>query len=311
MLCYRDRFRHAGLRFRQATLWQDEAPKAPAVNAGSALLNAQEITLTSAALDPSVVVPREEVDVTPVATPAAPLAEPDLSSEPLNQICEVTADARAVAAAMVSYSMNAPCLENERVTLHHREMVFSALTETDGRLNLMIPALDLDAVIFAAFASSDGAVTKIKVEELTDFDRVVLEWKGVTGFGIHAREYGVDYGISGHVWSEAAGSIAAAVTGSGGFMTPLGNENVGDRLTAQVYTFSTLAAVQTGIVDLSVEAEVTMASFGLEIEARTIQIMHGEPIQSRALTLSVPECDTIDSFLLLNNLLQDLKVAGS
>lgn len=281
------------------------------VIASSALLNVKEITLTSAAFETSVVAPQQEMAVTPVSTPAIPLPEPDVASETLDPDCDVAAEARAVAGAIISFSLSAPCLANERLTLHHSGMIFSALTSGIGKLEVLIPALEENALIVAAFPNGDGAVARTTVDELADFDRVVLQWKGDTGFGLHAREYGAEYGAAGHIWSGASGDVAAAVTGSGGFITPLGDKNVADGLMAEVYTFPTMAAIRSGIIDLSVEAEVTQANCGMEIEAKAIQVKRGEAVKSRALTLSVPECDATDSFLVLNNLLQDLKVAGS
>ena len=61
---------------------------------------------------------------------------------------------------------------------------------------------------------------------------------------------------------------------------------------------------------LSVETEVSQANCGLEIEAQSLEVGTQGTVKTQNLTLAVPECDAIGDFLVLNNLLQDLKVAA-
>jgi hypothetical protein len=60
---------------------------------------------------------------------------------------------------------------------------------------------------------------------------------------------------------------------------------------------------------LSVEAEVSELNCGQEIEAQSLQVGSDGKLKTRNLTLAVPDCDAIGNFLVLNNLLEDLKVA--
>ncbi|MGC1494996.1 MAG: hypothetical protein WA790_04240 [Sulfitobacter sp.] len=281
-------------------------------DAGNTLLDVQEITLTSAEFDTSLDVPVPSVDsqVTTVSAPTSILPEPDLPGPAVaTPACEIVASARAVAAAMVNLSMTASCLPGERVTVHHNGMIFTETTSDTGNLDITVPALAQDAVFIVAFSNGDGAVAQTKVEELVDFDRVVLQWKGQTGFEIHAREFGADYGARGHVWAGDPGDIAAAVTGNSGLIMQMGDTNVPDALFAEVYSFPKAATSQNGDIALSVEAEVNKANCGLEIEAQSLEVGADGQVKTQNLTLSVPECDAIGNFLVLNNLLQDLKVA--
>jgi hypothetical protein len=61
---------------------------------------------------------------------------------------------------------------------------------------------------------------------------------------------------------------------------------------------------------MSVEAEITATNCGLEIEAQSLELLGDESIKTQNLTLDVPECDAIGGFLVLNNLLADLKIAA-
>jgi len=223
---------------------------------------------------------------------------------------DITSNARPVAAAMVNLTLSAPCLPNERVTVHHAGLIFNQTTDLEGALDITVPALTQDAIFIVAFTNGEGAVAQTTVEELADFDRVALQWKGNTGFELHALEFGADYDTEGHVWAGASRDMSYAVTGKGGYLSQLGDRNVPDGLLAEVYTFPTGAAQTSGAIDLSVETVVATNNCGLEIEARTLQANSGKDITSRDLTLSVPDCDAAGNFLVLNNLLEDLKVAS-
>ena len=280
------------------------------------VLSVEGITLTSAEFDDPIELPAIDAGITTAAAPHSQLpdhhfdnAEPETAAATPEPSCEIESHARAVAAAMVSLSMSAPCYPNERVTVHHNGMVFTQVTDAGGAIDLTVPALAREAVFVIAFSNGEGAVTQTEVEDLHEFDRVVLQWKGQTGFEIHAREYGADYGDPGHVWSGAPRDLATAAAGAGGFLTRYGDADAPEALLAEVYTFPSAMAQQTGGVALSVETEVNASNCGLEIEAQTMQLMQGGMLDQRDLTLAVPDCDAVGSFLVLNNLLQDLKVA--
>lgn len=302
-------------------------------NAEASVLDVEEIILTSADIVDEAMTPKAEETatlavvqdtVTPYvpSAPSAPVAKPvsfeedTLTAPPAAEFeavpepaCEITANARTVAAAMVNLTVSASCLPNERVTVHHSGMLFTQITDASGAFDITIPALAEEAVFVVAFTDGEGAVAQTTVEELADFDRVALQWRGDAGFELHAREFGADYESDGHVWSGATRDMTYAVTGQGGFISRLGASDVPDGLLAEVYTFPAKATQNGGDVALSVEAEVGRNNCGSEIEAQTLQTFSGKDITSRDLTLSVPDCDAAGNFLVLNNLFEDLRVA--
>jgi hypothetical protein len=313
-------------------------------NADAAVLDVEEIILTAADLvqDTSAAVPEEAVVLAAGQGDIAPVTDDVLANENIAQSdeqpviqtaasmdvmqppvpqtqaqivpapeCQITANARPIAAAMVNLTLSASCLPGERVTVHHAGMLFNQITDASGSFNITVPALTKDAVFVVAFSDGEGAVAQTTVDEIVDFDRVALQWKGDTGFGLHALEFGADYGGTGHVWSGATRDMSYAVTGEGGYISRLGDSSVPDGLLAEVYTFPARTAQVSGDVALSVETEVASNNCGLEIEAQTLQTISGKDITSRDLTLSVPDCDAAGNFLVLNNLFEDLKVASN
>ena len=179
----------------------------------------------------------------------------------------------------------------------------------DGTLKTTLPALDENALVIFAFSNGDGAVTQVQFPDLDQYSRTVIQWKGDAGFEMHAREFGASYGDPGHVWKDAPRD-PNAIDSALGFLTRLGNSDVPEGLMAEMYSFLKRMSKQTGIVDLSIEVEVTALICGLEIEAQSLEVITGD-LKMRDLSLSVPDCDTKGTFLVLNNLVEDLKVASN
>lgn len=62
---------------------------------------------------------------------------------------------------------------------------------------------------------------------------------------------------------------------------------------------------------LSIEAEVTAGNCGQDISAQAIELRRDGTLRTRELSLAVPDCDGVGDFLVLNNLLDDLKIAAN
>ncbi|MEM6938611.1 MAG: hypothetical protein AAF943_10355 [Pseudomonadota bacterium] len=223
--------------------------------------------------------------------------------------CAISVQTTLERAAMVHLEISAPCLPNEKLTVHHNGMMFSEVMSERGTLSLDVPALAEEAVFIVAFPSGEGAMASLPVHTLQNYDRAVLQWPGHTGFELHAREFGAGYGDVGHRWAGQAGDLEAVTKGESGILTRHGNSTLDDPLMAEVYTFPKNVDGRSGEVLLTVEAEVTQENCGLEVEAQSLEMQADGQIRSRTLLLPVPGCDSIGSFLVLNNLLQDLKVA--
>ena len=245
--------------------------------------------------------------VKPVAGAVIP-AEPTQTA-PANSDCTVIAKAVPAAMASIDLDVSAPCYGGERVTVHHKGMMFTDVTDANGGLSLTVPVLSEKAVFIIAFANGKGAVTQAHVPSLADYDRIVLQWSGNNGFQIHAREFGAAYGEEGHIWSGSA--IDANGASGHGIVVRLGFEDTIEPQMAEVYTFPSGTTSRKGAVALSIEAEVTKANCDRDIAAQSLELRSGSELRTRDLTLSVPNCGAVGDFLVLNNLVEDLKIASN
>lgn len=284
-----------------------EAATAPAAEAPLAL---QQIELTSS----PVSTPSTETGVAaqPAILPAqaeAPAGAPG-DTAPATADCPLTLTAEAAAAAMVTLSLDAPCYKDERVAIHHEGMVFTELTDDAGKLTVSVPALAEFAIFVAVFQDGEGASADVEVSSLSFYDRSVLQWQGDEGLELHALEYGAGYDDAGHVWAGAPRDYTVAATGEGGFMTLLGNPDLPQARMAQVYSFPFGIARKPGTVDLSVEAQVTAANCGKDVSGQVITVSEGQFGVFHDLNVTMPGCDATGDYLLLKNLLDDLKIAA-
>lgn len=238
---------------------------------------------------------------------SAPVSSKD--HEKADPSCVAGLVARPMAAAMVDLTLTAPCQAKTRVTLHHHGMMITEQMDEEGRLSVQLPALSQTAVFMAAFDSGLTALAKTTITSLDVYDRVVVQWQGPGEMQIHALEFGADYGDEGHVWANAPRSIEQAALGKGGFMTQHGRAMPDQDLRAQVYTFPSGTAARVGDVILTVETEVTPQTCNRRMEGQALQITGGGALSVKDLTIDIPGCNAAGDILVLNNLLQDLKIA--
>lgn len=256
----------------------------------------------------------------PEALPDEPVTLAALDDQPINDIlpreepapsfaCETKAVALTSAAAMVDLVIDAACHANEGFTVHHNGMMVSGMTDQDGLASMMLPALSEKAVYIVTFSSGGTVVANAEVTSVQDYDRAIVQWSAYDGLQVHALEFGAGYNEPGHIWSGATGEKADAVMGKGGFVMQIGETTPLTTHMVEVYTFPSGTAVSEGTVELSLEAVVTEANCGRDLEAQVLQKSGTEPMRARDLTLAMPDCDAIDDFLVLKNMFDDLNIA--
>jgi hypothetical protein len=157
--------------------------------------------------------------------------------------------------------------------------------------------------------TSDSALAL--VPDLGDYYRVGLQWNEDRQLELHALEFGASYGEPGHIWLNNAGSVDRALSGEGGFVVQIGETGVENPMMAQIYSFPRDTLEETGNVRLSIEAPVTEANCGQDTQARTLELDEDGTVAVIELTFTLPGCDAVGDYLLLQNLLQDLRVASN
>lgn len=240
----------------------------------------------------------------------APAPAPETDQVLVVDSCTVDLTGENRAAAMVALRLVAPCQPDARVTFRHEGMVFSALTDAEGKVEVTVPALSMTASFLAMLEDGNGAAVELEVDTLGFYDRSVVQWQGNAGIELHAFEYGAAWEEDGHVWSGAPRDAVIAARGEGGFLSRLGDATLEDGHVAEVYTFPTGTAKTAGDISLTVEIEVTDLNCGQALKADVIEVTDALPGKPAELTLTVPGCEAVGDFIQLKNLVQDLKIAA-
>lgn len=234
---------------------------------------------------------------------------PQPEAEVAVQGCQIDMTGEARAAAMVALHLSAPCNPGARVDFSHEGMVFSALTDAKGQIDVIVPALSETASFLAMLDVGNGAAVEVSVNTLGFYDRSVVMWTGDAGVELHALEFGAVWDSEGHVWSGAPRDATVAALGEGGFITRLGDVGLDNGQMAEIYTFPTGTARVGGDIALSVEVEVTEVNCGRDLSARILRVEEARAAKPGDLTLAMPGCDAVGDFIQLKNPVPDLKIA--
>lgn len=245
---------------------------------------------------------------------APSLPTPDLNNVQRNEFglsCGAMLTASGTDAAMMSVTLTAPCRGGQTFTLRHGDLVYSDKLSDLGTYMADVPALLAEASVKVTFQDGSSSTADAHVPMAESIERVALVSQGRSGLQIHALEFGADYEDAGHVWSGQSRDPASAAKAGGGFVTVLGDPRIEDGYRAEVYTFPANTRNRQGVVRLSIETEVTAYNCNTEIQGQTLQRQANGTIKPVTLTLALPACDAIGEFLVLKNLLRDLRIASN
>ena len=223
--------------------------------------------------------------------------------------CKVTLTALPSVGAMVSLELNAPCYQNQRIEIAHAGLEFADTTAVDGSYSVLVPALGEYDPFSVNFMDGRGVEAKTLMLTIDGYDRAVINWSGPHDLNIHAYETGAEFGGADHIWANAPGDPDAGAAATGGFLIRLGNPNVLAPKLAEVYSYPRERGEAHANVELIVEAEINGQTCGIDLTGTAIQISAAGVVEKSDLSLAFPTCDGENGFLVLNNLLHDLKIA--
>ena len=225
------------------------------------------------------------------------------------QDCTPKLTLTAAPAAMVNLSYKAPCQPDTRVVINHDGLAVTGLTSAKGELDIAIPAMTETATFSVTLPGAIKTTADVAVTSLAGYDRMAVQWQGNDAFELHAFEFGADYGDPGHVSAASPRTPGFGQQATGGFMTMIGDAGVSLPMLAQIYTFPTGRSLQEGVVRLTIEAQVTEATCGRDMLGETLQTSAAMPVKVVDLTVTMPGCEVTGDYLVLKNLLPDVKIA--
>lgn len=240
-------------------------------------------------------------------TPEAPALSANSQLSDLGLPCEVTVTAHAMPVAIVALDIMAPCRANAVVEIEHASMVLEAETDALGLLTLDIPGFTTPAAITVRFGDGIEETVSADLPDLADYDRIGLAWQGDIGLELHAMEAGAEFGGDGHIWLNAPASVEIAMAGEGGFLTEITTATS----SAQIYTFPRAMLRNGADVSLSIDAPITAANCASNVLAHTLRTEAAGQVDAIELSFTVPGCDAVGDVLVLQNILDDMRLAAN
>ena len=219
--------------------------------------------------------------------------------EALADDCAASMTAVPQDGAMVRLTVLAPCDAGSAVTFHHAGMMFGQRLDDRGQMDIAVPAMTQNAVFLAETATGQALMASAFVSDIAEFERVAVQTVD-RGVGLHAFEYGAEFGGEGHIWSEA--------TAGAGQLLQLGDASLSSAPLLQIYSHAVPNLRAGGEIALSLEAEVRLATCDRPLEVHILSARNGG-LRARELSLEMPACDAVGDFLVLNNPVESLKLS--
>lgn len=235
----------------------------------------------------------------------------DQALSPFGLPCGLSVNTTASEGAMVALDIMDPCQPHSRVIIEHSGLNLTGRTDVMGLLTMDVPVFENPAFFTVRMPDGVSDSSLAIVPDLDSYYRVGLQWNENRSLELHAMEFGATYGDPGHIWLDHAGSVDRAVAGEGGFVMQVGNANVDNPMLAQIYSFPRDTLDGSGNVRMSIEAPVTEANCGQNTLARTLELEEDGRVSVIELTFTLPGCDAVGDYLVLQNLLHDLRVASN
>lgn len=235
----------------------------------------------------------------------------DQALSPFGLPCGLSVSTTASEGAMVALDIMDPCQPFSRVVIEHSGLNLTGQTDVMGLLTMDVPVFENPAFFTVRMPDGANASSLAIVPDLESYYRVGLQWNEDRSLELHAMEFGATYGDPGHIWLGHAGGVDRAVAGEGGFVMQVGNAEVENPMLAQIYSFPRDTLDGSGNVRLSIEAPVTEENCGQDTLARTLELEENGRVSVIELTFTLPGCDAVGDYLVLQNLLHDLRVASN
>lgn len=211
--------------------------------------------------------------------------------------CVPDVQAFALATAVVELEIRATCDAGQRVDIQHDGLRIAAILDDFGNAILTLPALSAAPVYAITVQGREAVQIDGTPLDFAGYRRAVLLAAPEAGFELHAYEAGATFGEAGHVWSELPYDPIRALVGRGGFLARAGTPSLMGSKIAQIYTVPSDTDVA-----VSLEAVVTEANCGRDIEALTIRpTADGHPVMT-PWQVAMPDCEAIGEVIILGDL---------
>ncbi|MEM1272454.1 MAG: hypothetical protein AAGF88_01485 [Pseudomonadota bacterium] len=232
--------------------------------------------------------------------PRPPLILPNDTTR-LGLACGIEMRAEAVPPAMVALEIVDPCDPQQEIAISHAGIRVTAQSDGMGAVAVSLPVFANPADILVETTGGFSQQISVDVPDLVDYHRVAVAWRGGANLNLVAEEPGQRMPTD----LQNPGRPANAQLGIGGFLTALGTP--GSDARAQIYTFPRDPVVPNQRIRLHVE--ITAQPCHATTAAQTVELLDTGGTRATDFDITPAGCLGDSRDLVLQNLLQDLRIA--
>ncbi len=227
----------------------------------------------------------------------------NLEYDNFGQPCTAPKLALALSApAMIDVTVMAACHANERIVISHAGISFAGTTDEKGHYHAVVPAMTGKGEITAQLGPDLSLRDYRTVPDIGWVNRLALVQRGQNGLHLNAFIGDAEFGSDMHLRPENTG---AASTGSGGYLTVLGDAALDRPIVTEVVTFPASQPAPR----LQVVADVTDKTCGRDLLGSTLRTASASGPTMGGLSLAVPGCDSVGERVVLDMERADAAVA--
>ena len=213
-----------------------------------------------------------------------------------------------VPAAMVALDILDPCQAEADLEISHAGFSFAARTDMMGLLTVDLPAFKIPAFVTVRSGDDDAVMAIAGLPDLADYMRVAIAWDGDLGLAFHAFAAGADFGAPGHIWQETPGTVTDMLAGQGGFLTVLGDPHLTPSRQIQIFS---IPQAQAKDLSLALDIPINPATCDRPLVAQAMQLTQSGTVDIWPITVTLPGCDAVGDFLVLQNLFDAPRLAAN
>lgn len=186
------------------------------------------------------------------------------------------------------------------MVVRHAGLSFTAVVGPDGRLQLLLPALEGEAMVAVYLGDAHLALGQVQVPDLAQLTRFALQVPTLARMDLRASSADVVYvGIPAGAPEVSPGQGDARVL-------VLGAAQVPDPILALVYTE---AVADQARFDLTLDLHITKAVCGRRLPVASWLSRNGH-LTRHDMDVTVPDCGALGTIMVLKNLLPAATVAS-
>ncbi len=207
--------------------------------------------------------------------------------------CEPTLTAKAAVDALIELVLTAPCHPDTRLVISHADLAFTEQTDQDGNFATFLPALAADARVDVFLGDDIYQQASVTVPDIDAYFRLVAQWTGTPGLGLHGFHLGAEFGGEGHLHARKPFDQVA----EDAFLITLGNRDSAEPMIAEIYSIP-IDLASSSRAELVLDFDDSLC--GQVVSAYVFSSTSGTPSDVNDTQMMVPECPSETGTLIMD-----------